>query len=310
MKMKRGLILTLCAVALGAFAQTAMAQLPTIDVSLNLRYNDPANPAEGGKFYVVAQSNATTGPGGLAGLSVNISNIDSASAVFGVAASENGYAATTRAQINDTLAPAGNSPYKLTSGGFVNLVYGQDVTQALITNIGKGASTPGNIATDPLRNTAVWNNSTLLFSGSFGATRPAFGTGNDANVFNTATTTSQATVLTSVRGDSVASLGLNTPATQGLRIGDRNRDGAVNLSTDILPALANIGKPAQGWDQGDFNNSGTVNVSADILPALAQIGLPALPPATPAVAAVPEPTTVGLALVGMTALGIFRKRFA
>jgi hypothetical protein len=309
MKMKRGLILTLCAVALGAFAQTAMAQLPTVDVSLNLRYTDPANPAEGGKFYVVAQSNATTGPGGLAGLSLNISNIDSASVVFGSAA-ENGYAATTRAQINDTLAPAGNSPYKLTSGGFINLVYGQDSNLAVVTNIAKGTGTPGNIATDPLRNTAVWNNSTLLFSGNFGATRPAFGTGNDANVFTSATAVGQATVLTSVRGDSLASLGLNTPATQGLRIGDRNRDGAVNLSTDILPALANIGKPAQGWDQGDFNNSGTVNISTDILPALAQIGLPALPPAVGAVAAVPEPTSVGLALIGMTAFGIFRKRFA
>ena len=307
--MKRGLILTLCAVALGAFAQTAMAQLPTVDVSLNLRYTDPANPAEGGKFYVVAQSNATTGPGGLAGLSLNISNIDSASVVFGSAA-ENGYTATTRAQLNDTLAPAGNSPYKTTSGGFVNLVYGQDNSLALVTNIAKGAGTPGNIATDPLRNTATWNNSTLLFSGTFGATRPAFGTGNDANVFTSATATGQATVLASVRGDSLASLGLNTPATQGLRVGDRNRDGAVNLSTDILPALANIGKPAQGWDQGDFNNSGTVNISADILPALAQIGLPALPPATPAVAAVPEPAAIGLALVGMAAFGIFRKRSA
>ena len=55
-----------------------------------------------------------------------------------------------------------------------------------------------------------------------------------------------ATVTTTVRGDSLVSLGLNTPNTTGLRVGDLNRNGAVNISQDILPALANIGVPGAG----------------------------------------------------------------
>jgi hypothetical protein len=298
MNMKRGLVLSLCVLALGAFAQTAKAQLPTVDVSLNLRYTDPANPAEGGKFYLVAQSNAAMG---LAGLSVNISNINEASVAFGVAAAENGYAATTRAQIGDTLAPAGNSPYKDTIGGFVNLVYGQDLGLALKTNIAKGAGTDGNIATDPLKNTA-WNNSTLLFSGTFGATRPVFGT-NDANVFTSATAVGQATVVTSVRGDSLFSLGLNTPATAGLRPGDANRDGAVGAADSAL--LFSNWSPAgttKGWDTGDFNNSGGVGAadSALLFSNWNPAGTAYVPPT---VAAVPEPATVGLAGAALVMVG-------
>ena len=49
-------------------------------------------------------------------------------------------------------------------------------------------------------------------------------------------------------------------ATDGLRPGDANRDGMVNL-TDLssLPSPANYNKPG-GLDQGDFNSDGRVNV--------------------------------------------------
>ena len=54
--------------------------------------------------------------------------------------------------------------------------------------------------------------------------------------------------------------------------GDRDRSNQVNLSTDILPALANVGMAGSyGWAQGDFDGSSTVNLSPDILPALANI---------------------------------------
>lgn len=309
--MKRGLVLSLTALALVVGSNAAQAQTNNVDLSLNLRYTDPAAPAEGGSWYLVAQSDAAFG---IAGLSVYLSNVNSTGVVFGNnGVIGNGYTtaitgATLGANVNN-----GGSPLVTSQGGVVNIVYGQDLA-TIISNVGKGAGTPGNVALDPLKNTG-WNNATLLLSGTFGASRPAFTTSGanstDANVFSSATpgaATPDATVTTTVRGDSLNTLNLESPAgTEGLRIGDRNRDFAVNISTDILPALANIGATNQGWDQGDFNNSGTVNISTDILPALAQIGLPGLPPA---VAAVPEPASVGLALFGMAAMGIFRKRFA
>lgn len=301
--MKRGLVLSLCALALGAFAQTAQAQLPTVNVSLNLRYTDPANPAEGGKFYIVAKSNATTGPGGLAGLSLFINNINGPTTVFGVAAAENGYALTTRATLNDTLADPGNSPYKTTVGGVTHLVYGQDLNLALTTNVAKGAGTPGNIATDPLRNTATWNNAALLFSGTFGATRPTFATGHDANVFTSATVADQATVVTTVRGDSLASLGLNTPANSGLRVGDVNRDFSVGPA-DFNLLAANFGQSGKSWDQGDFNNDGSVGpADFNLLAANFTQTSP-----VPAIGAVPEPASVGLLVIGACGLYVARRR--
>jgi hypothetical protein len=310
MNMKRGLVLSLTALALVVGSSAAQAQTNNVDLSLNLRYTDPAAPAEGGTWYLVAQSDAAFG---VAGLSVYLSNINTTGIVFGNnGVLANGYAGVTGATLGANVNNGGN-PLVTTAAGITNIVYGQDLA-TIVSDVGKGAGTPGNIATDPLKNTA-WNNAALLLSGTFGATRPAFATsgGNstDANVFTSATpgtATADATVTTTVRGDSLNTLNLESAGgTEGLRFGDRNRDFAVNISTDILPALANIGLTGQGWDQGDFNNSGTVNISADILPALANIGLPGLPPA---VAAVPEPASVGLALFGMVAMGALRKRFA
>lgn len=309
--MKRGLVLSLTALALVVGSSAAQAQTNNVDLSLNLRYTDPAAPAEGGKWFLVAQSDAAFG---VAGLSVYLSNINNTGIVFGNnGVGGDGYptaitGGTLGANVNN-----GGNPLVTTAAGITNVVYGQDLA-TIISNVGKGAGTPGNVATDPLKNTA-WNNSTLLLSGTFGASRPAFATsgGNstDANVFTSATpgvATADATVTTTVRGDSLNTLNLESAGgTEGLRYGDRNRDFAVNISTDILPALANIGATGQGWDNGDFNNSGTVNISTDILPALANIGLPGLPPA---VAAVPEPASVGLALFGMVAMGALRKRLA
>lgn len=307
--MKRGLVLSLCALALGAFAHTANAQVAgsSVKVSLNLRYTNPAKPADGGKFYVVAQSANVGGFGGLAGLSVHISNIDIGTAVFGTPA-ENGYAASTRATLADNLAAAGNSPYKTTTGGFVNLVYGQDLSTVGFTPVGtvaKGTGTTGNTVTDPLRNTA-WNNSTVIFSGTFGATRPAFGGTIDANVFSSATAIGQAATITkTVRGDSLVSLGLNTPANSGLFAGDTDRNGVVNLS-DLGTLAGNFGTTTGAtWASGDTDGNGNVNLS-DLGALSGNFG--ASSPA-PAVVAIPEPASAALlALGGLAITGVARRR--
>lgn len=319
--MKRGLVLSLCALALGAFAQFAQAQSPTVDVSLNLRYDNPANPAAGGKFYVVAQSNAAFG---IAGLSLHINNIDSTDVIFGVAANGNGYTATTRANINDTLADPGNSPYKTTTGGYVNLTYGQDLSLAKITDVGKSTVASGdpnfrgNQPTDPLRN-ADWNNSTLLFSGRFLGTRPEFRPGinpgdsqglpyNVANVFVDAAGTGQpvlATVNLSVRGDSLALFELNAPANAGLQLGDANRDFSVTIG-DVQALLPNFNQPGvKTWDQGDFNADGAVTI-ADVQSILPRFNQPGGIGVAPQVAAIPEPSA--LVLAGVCGLAAFAIR--
>ncbi len=63
MKMKRSVTLSLFAVALTALcATTAQA---VVDVQLNLRYTDPADPSEGGSWDLLVQSTAVNGVKGL-----------------------------------------------------------------------------------------------------------------------------------------------------------------------------------------------------------------------------------------------------
>ena len=58
-----------------------------------------------------------------------------------------------------------------------------------------------------------------------------------------------------------------------LLAGDTNLNNQVNISADILPALANIGLLGMTFTDGDFNGSATVNISQDIQPANANLGL-------------------------------------
>jgi hypothetical protein len=70
--------------------------------------------------------------------------------------------------------------------------------------------------------------------------------------------------------------------------------------------LASIGSPGtKTWDQGDFNGNGSVAITTDILPALANVGQPGLPPS---VASIPEPASIGLGLAGLLGLGLVRRR--
>ncbi len=322
--MKRGLVLSL--VALAGMASSAMAQ--NVSLSLNLRYTDPAAPAEGGTWYLMAK---TDDADGLAGVSAYLKNVNTAGIALGNPTANAQYAVLAN-NVTGSIANGGN-PYNGTftdaeDGSVVNVVWGFDnsATGAVTPNVGRTGG-PGAIATDPLRKTTgatgvvgtSWNNAALLVSGTFGATRPVFvddvGTMmNDtgANVLVGTTTGAAAvpaTVFKTVRGDSLNTLNLEAPGgTEGLRYGDRNRDFQVSITTDILPALGQIGQHGtKGWDDGDFNNNGTVSITQDILPALGQIGQPGLPPSA---TAIPEPASFALGLAGLLGLGIVRRRSA
>ncbi len=294
--MKRGLVLSLTALAL--VVGSSAVQAAVVNLSLNLRYNDPADPSEGGRFFLMAKTDGTFG---LAGVDVRLNNVNTAGIALGnptaVGAGTAAYA-TLASNVTGSIANGGN-PYAGLIGSSVNIVWGQDVGTLVVPNVGKGTGTPGNFATDPLRN-AAWNNSALLVSGTFGATRPSFVSAS-ANVLGSATTGTAAVAATSttttVRGDSLNTLGLETPAGAGLIRGDLNRSGTVTFNGDVLPAFNNLGlfPGVATWDQGDFNDSGTITFNGDVIPALNNNGV-AAPPAPP-LAAGPEPASI--ALIGL-----------
>jgi hypothetical protein len=326
MNMKRGLGLCLTALALVVGVNTANAALPVADInlSLNLRYTDPADPSEGGKWFLMAKTQTAGASTGIAGLSIYLSNINAAGIVFGNAAVAGtgtaSYPVVTQATLGANVATAGNLPFNSSAGGITNIVYGQDLATTIKT-IGEGAATPGIIATDPLRN-ADWANATLLMSGTFagGGTaankfnRPEFvasgGNSTDGNVYNSAANpvVLDASVSTTVRGDSLATLNIENTPGAGLLRGDLNRNGVVSFNGDALPAFNNIGlfPGVATWDQGDFNDNGAISFNGDALPAYNNIGV-AAPPA-PAIAAVPEPATIGLCAVAACGMLIVRRR--
>jgi hypothetical protein len=89
-------------------------------------------------------------------------------------------------------------------------------------------------------------------------------------------------------------------------IGDANLDKEFN-STDLVDVLASgtyEAEVASVWTSGDFNGDGRTN-STDLVAALADGGYEQGPP--PAVAAVPEPSGLGLLLIGMLLSALARR---
>ena len=282
---------------------------------MNLRYNDPADPSEGGRWFLMGQTTPDANNVGIAAISAYLSNIDIASAVFGNPTAAGGYPVVTDSAttLNANVDTAGGLPFKGTFGGAINIVYGQDNSLSAPNGLlaGVGASGGGLVATDPLRNTA-WNNSTLIMSGTFAGARPAFvaagANSTDANTLENTTLGNEAldaNVVLSVRGDSLETLNLEG-ANKGLQAGDANRDGIVNGS-DFAIMAGVWQQTGKTWDQGNFNDDvggvGIVNGSDFAL--LAGNWQSTQQPI--AVVGVPEPSSVALVMV-ITGLMVARRR--
>lgn len=269
--MKRSLFMSLLAVA--CVAMTISQAMATIDLELNLRYDDPNTESAGGSWELLALTDATEG---IAGLSVNISGIDS------TIADNNG---NTNWNISEN---------QVLGNGDVEIVLGYDLaaTGPLVGTIGG----PGDAGADDLGNSA-WDNAALLASGTFdGSARPAVSLA-EANEFSSGNAVEATMNTPSVRGDSVD--------TDGLIPGDANRDGTVNLSDfTILGSPANYNQ-AGGWDNGDFNSDGMVNLSDfTILGSPANYNQSWTPPAA---TAVPEPSSIAMVLFSLVGMAGVRR---
>ncbi len=145
-------------------AHTAVAQ--TVNLSLNLQYTNPANPALGGAWTLVAKTDSALG---ISSINAILSNINTAGIT---------YQAGIGAFLNN-----GVSPFVAVDGTTVEVVYLQDLSSpaSVVTNVGRGAGTPGNLALDFL-NDPQWNNSARIFFGTFGTSTPAFTTTRPPNV--------------------------------------------------------------------------------------------------------------------------------
>ena len=301
MNMKRRFVLSLCAVALTAFGISAVQA--DVDVALNLRYTDPADPGEGGTWTLVAKTDSP----GIAALVVRF--------VGGTmpAAGTISNAATIGHDINGGALVIGsfNHDADPNTPNQTEFVYGQDPNDGLVLGVGAGVNL-WNGGQDPLDGQNVgpgtWDGSTIIATGSIAnlSTRPSiFSVG--ANEIIGGDPNGPATIgAMTVRGDSLETLGLEDPLgvpNAGLLAGDANRDGIVEGGDFSL--LGGSWQGAGGWDDGDFNDDDFVE-GADFSLLGGNWQSDGVPPA---IGAVPEPTTLmlsGTLLLGL--LGVRRRK--
>ncbi|MEQ8209426.1 MAG: PEP-CTERM sorting domain-containing protein [Lacipirellulaceae bacterium] len=279
--MKRGLVLSLCAAAVVAMTAPAIAD---VSAQLNLRYTDPANPAEGGTWELLVKS---TVAGGVAGIDAQIDD------ATGVTAVDTGSISSAGAAFDNVDSVFRFRP----EGAGAEVVAGDDLDGTLITGVGTVGG-PADQGADDLAN-SIWDNSALIASGEFGGTRPSL-TVEGANEFDGSNAAVAAAIAaTSTRGDSVG--------TDGLALGDHDRDFDVDgddLDT-VLFSFNQAVAAANAWDLGDSTNDDTVN-GDDLDNVLFAFNTSQAP--GPAIAAVPEPACLSLFALGMAGLAGLRRR--
>lgn len=313
--MKRCLVMSLCAVALMALGINAARA--DVDVALNLRYTDPADPNDGGTWTLVAKSD-TTSSQGIVGLAVRFDG--GTMPASGTVDSNIGH------DIYDPNNPLGIASFDHdgdpNTPAQTEFTYGQDPNGSIpgfVTDVGlSGSPALWNGGVDPLdgqdiqgAGTGNWDFATVIATGSIAdlSTRPGIFSVL-ANEYDPTLTldpnspVAEATIGTfTVRGDSLVTLGLEDPNDSGLLAGDADRDGDVDIA-DLGNLAGSLTSGVGGWDDGDTDGDGDVDI-ADLGALAGNLGDLGVPPA---IHAVPEPACFALAFLGLTAFGLQRHR--
>jgi hypothetical protein len=222
------------------FALSEASDAQSIDLSLNLQDTVPADPSMGGNWMLVGKTNSVNG---ISSINAIMSNVNVAGIAY-----QSGIGAMTTS----------GSPFVVNNVGSVELLYAQDLSipASVVTDVGRGAGTPGNLAMDPFGD-PNWNNAAVIATGTFGANKPAFTANSDTppditagNVLGTKTAPffSTAAAVTMIVRDSIT-----VPLT-----GDYNGNGAVDAA-DYVVWRDTLGLPVAPSSGADGNGNGTID---------------------------------------------------
>jgi hypothetical protein len=271
--MKRSLLI--CAAIMMLLQGTAQnVNADTLQVTLDLRNTSRTNALSGGTWQLFARrvdgAGGVVGDNGLAGLRAIINNISATGITFNAANNGAGNVGAANAQV--------------LTGTTVEVVWGQNLAAPnVITGLGVSATV---------------NLDRLIASGTWPAgPRPTFGTdgalSTEGNFLNT---------NVAPFGNSIEASGANV-TTSVVTLGDMNNSGTIT-SLDISGFVARLpgASPSLPYNPAaDINQSGTVS-GLDISPFVAILS----GPSSASVSAVPEPSTLGLAL--LTSMGLIARR--
>jgi hypothetical protein len=326
-----------------AFSACALASLVaatsaalSIDLSLNVLYTNPANPALGGTWELVAKS-STPDTVGISSITTYLRDINNDVTIEAPRGTVNGANNAGFQVLGNIFHPAGINPsyrevlvaqlplFPLPPGSEENLFYGVGtLTNGAPNYPGKPAGSnaigptfasftgPQDIpwATGDVFGDVAWSTASRMLSGTFAAgATPAFFNGSIGNVFTSAPGTNTqlgnevlaSTVTTIVRTNSVA------PANSA----DYNHDGIVSAADYVVwrKTLGNVAAPPGSGADGD--GSGFVD-AGDYTLWRSHFGNPsgAGSGAGLSTSGVPEPTSGALLTIGaLLAFACRRGRF-
>ena len=271
--MKRSLTLSLCAVALMAFAQND-ARADGIDIDLEYGGGTWSLYAE------VTDDGGTDGDIGISAINAIIDNID-----FGT----DGDAVTIPGglgAINPIQTSNGpRDPVLLRSGGTLDIIYGQDISAsgAVVTGVGVGSRD-------------------LIASGTYSGADPAFGSAGSSTTKGLFLTSATAGGGNAV--DPSAGVTLTASSVGGI-FGDFEPDGDVDITDFGLFADAFGSVTGDGnYDvRADEEPDGDVDIT-DFGKFADNFGTGT----SSAASSVPEPTSAAIAMIALASLGLTRRR--